>query len=270
MGVHTSEDVFMYYRYDPSIPACIVFLVLFSVSSIAHIYQLFQTRTWILIPLAIGGLGEAVAYGLRIVSINEGPNYSLAIFIAQSNPTLLGPALFAASIYMCLGRVIIATEGECLSPIRVEWLTKFFVAGDVLGLLVQGAGAILLPMGTLQYYYTGSNIIIAGLGILVLSFGVFMTTTAVYHFRLLRRPTTASQDAGLNWRRELRVLYATSAMVFVRSVYRLVEYSQGNAGWLMTQEWSLYVLDAALMFGVLLIFNIWYPSIVKIIKEDAF
>lgn len=45
---------------------------------------------------------------------------------------------------MCLGRIIAATGGEKLSLIRREWLTKFFVGGDVLGLLVQGAGEFVI------------------------------------------------------------------------------------------------------------------------------
>lgn len=44
---------------------------------------------------------------------------------------------------MCLGRIIEATGGEKMSPVRRKWLTKFFVGGDVLGLLVQGAGMFL-------------------------------------------------------------------------------------------------------------------------------
>lgn len=53
---------------------------------------------------------------------------------------LLAPALFAASIYMVLGRIILLVDGEKSSVIRSKWLTKLFVAGDVLSFLVQSAG----------------------------------------------------------------------------------------------------------------------------------
>lgn len=46
--------------------------------------------------------------------------------------------------------------------------------------------------------------------------------------------------------------------MFVRSIYRLVEYGQGNKGYLIRNEWTLYVFDAVLMLGVLLCFNFWY------------
>lgn len=56
MRVKTSEDVFEYYRYSPSIAAAVIFIVLFSSSTALHIYQLIRTRTWIFLPLALGGL----------------------------------------------------------------------------------------------------------------------------------------------------------------------------------------------------------------------
>jgi len=55
MAVHTSDDVFQFYRYSPSIAACVIFIILFSTTTFLHIYQLFQTRAWILVPLVVGG-----------------------------------------------------------------------------------------------------------------------------------------------------------------------------------------------------------------------
>lgn len=55
---------------------------------------------------------------------------------------LIAPALFAASIYMVLGRIIALTEGECHSLIRQKWLTKIFVMGDVVSFIVQAAGEL--------------------------------------------------------------------------------------------------------------------------------
>jgi len=60
----------------------------------------------------------------------------------QSLLLLLAPALFAASIYMVLGRIILLVDGEAHSLIRAKWLTKFFVLGDVLSFLTQSAGEL--------------------------------------------------------------------------------------------------------------------------------
>ncbi|KAF4618135.1 hypothetical protein G7Y89_g14973 [Cudoniella acicularis] len=260
MAVHTSEDVFEYYRYTPSVVACILFIVLFSITTTIHLYQLLRTRAWLLTPLVLGGYGECIGYILRIISSKQSPNYTLGIFIGQASPTLLAPALFTASIYMCLGRIILVIGGAHLSPIRLSWLTPFFVAGDVLGLAIQTAGATIMPRGTLEAYHNGSNIVIAGLAVLVFSFGIFLIVALTFDLRLRRAPTPRSLSTSLNWKSELKVLYISSALIFIRSIYRLAEYSEGNDGWLMRREWTYYVFDAALMWIVLVLFNVYHPS----------
>ena len=64
----------------------------------------------------------------------------MGAFLLQNMLTLLAPALFAATIYMCLGRLIQAVHGEALSPVSPKWMTFLFVTGDVAGLAIQGAG----------------------------------------------------------------------------------------------------------------------------------
>ena len=53
---------------------------------------------------------------------------------------LLAPPLLAASIYMVLGRLIRMLQAEKYSLVRIKWLTKVFVLGDVLSFLAQSAG----------------------------------------------------------------------------------------------------------------------------------
>ena len=70
---------------------------------------------------------------------NPGP-YTLSPYIMQSVLLLVAPALFAASIYMELGRIVLMVDGERSLFIRRTWLTKLFVAGDVLSFLMQSSG----------------------------------------------------------------------------------------------------------------------------------
>lgn len=48
--------------------------------------------------------------------------------------------MFAASVYMELGRIILLVNGEDRSMIRKKWLTKIFVFGDVFSFLLQSGG----------------------------------------------------------------------------------------------------------------------------------
>jgi hypothetical protein len=74
----------------------------------------------------------------------------------------------------------------------------------------------------------------------------------------------------LPWRRHMVVLYITSGLVFVRSVFRVAEYIQGEEGYLLSTEVYLYTFDAALMLVVMGLFNVVHPSqITKLAEQTA-
>lgn len=90
-------------------------------------------------------LVETVGYGARAISANQNPDYTLLPFLVQNLLILLAPSLFAASIYMLLGRVIRVTDGDYRSLIRGRFLTIIFVCGDVISFLVQVGGKNEFP-----------------------------------------------------------------------------------------------------------------------------
>lgn len=45
---------FKLYDYDPSLPAAIVFIVVFSVLAVAQSFALIRNRLWFFIPVSIG------------------------------------------------------------------------------------------------------------------------------------------------------------------------------------------------------------------------
>lgn len=74
------------------------------------------------------------------MSHGQAPNPTIAPYVIETLLLLVAPALFAASIYMTLGRIIISVDGEPYSLIRKRWLTKVFVTSDVICFFVQLAG----------------------------------------------------------------------------------------------------------------------------------
>ena len=136
------DSTFVYYRYDPSRAAAVIFTILFLLTSLLHLYQLIRARTWYFLPLVIGAIFEMIGYIGRILSSTQTPNWTLGPYIIQSIFLLVAPALFAASIYMILGRIIVAIDGERFSLIKKKWLTKIFVMSDVLSFLVLSGGKL--------------------------------------------------------------------------------------------------------------------------------
>jgi hypothetical protein len=198
-------------------------------------------------------------------AISSHDQWALGPFIIQSIFILLGPALFAASIYMILGRLIRHVNGEKYSLIRATWLTKIFVCGDVLSFLMQGSGGgIMSGAGSgdakdaKSKMDLGQNVIIGGLIVQVLFFGSFVVVAAIFHSRARKAPQIRA--LGSAWERYMYLLYGTSVLIFIRSVFRVVEYAQGNDGFLMRHEVFLYVFDSALMLGVMVALNVVYPG----------
>lgn len=83
---------------------------------------------------------EFAGYIARGRSSLESPNYTLEPYIIQSLLLLVAPALFAASIYMELGRLVLMTGGDRALFIRRTRLTKIFVLGDILSFFLQAGG----------------------------------------------------------------------------------------------------------------------------------
>lgn len=51
---------FQLYRYDPSVGAAVVFVILFVLASGLHTYQMIPTKTWFFIPFVVGGYSKSI------------------------------------------------------------------------------------------------------------------------------------------------------------------------------------------------------------------
>ncbi|KAL9624555.1 MAG: hypothetical protein Q9160_001219 [Pyrenula sp. 1 TL-2023] len=253
---------FVPYHYLPSLPAAAVFVAVFAISTLIHLYQCLRTRAFYMIPLIVGGALEVTGYVFRIKSRTEAPDYSLGGYIVQATGILIAPAFTAAIIYIAFGRIVLVVNGDSLSPIRQKFLTIIFVSGDVLSLVVQSNGASIITQKKRNSATIGKWIITIGLIVQVIFFALFMVISIIFYRRLSGSPTpTAKLIPGL-WRKNLYYLYAASVLIMIRSMFRVVEYVQGNDGYLLSHEIFLYLLDATLMATVMLLFNVFHPTMI--------
>jgi len=86
-----------------------------------------------------------------------------------------------------------------------------------------------------------------------------MIIAICFHRRLTLVPTIQSRSS-FPWKKYLWTMYGASFLIMVRSVFRVVEYLQGNDGSLLQHEYYIYALDALLMFAVMIIFNVVHAS----------
>ncbi|KAI9157992.1 Protein RTA1 [Paramyrothecium foliicola] len=250
------------YSYEPSKAAAIIFVVAFALSGLWHIWQVVRLRSWYFTPFIIGCIVEVVGYAGRAINAFEAyGQWSLLPYILQALLLLLGPAFYAASIYMVLGRLIRLLEADQYSMVRLNWLTKIFLFGDILSIAAQGiGGGMLAGADSKSASDRGQMIIIIGLIIQLLFFGMFIVVTALFHYRLHNNPTRASMSIVAPWKKLLQALYVASIFIMIRSIFRVIEYIMGKDGELMKKEFYIYIFDATLMFIVSMIFNIFHPS----------
>ncbi|KAF6825716.1 RTA1 domain protein [Colletotrichum musicola] len=252
-----------FYRFEPSTSAAIFFCIIFILTTALHLFQMIRTKTWYLTAFIVAGFCEFIGYATRAKNTLEEPGcWTLMPYIIQNVLLLIAPALMAASIYMILGRIILLTDGESHALIRRKWLTKIFVTGDVISLLLQsGGGGMMAGAGpTNNFMEIGEKTIIVGLFVQLIVFGFFIVTAALFHRRMALMPTAKSHQPEIRWKKYLLTLYVTSVLIWVRSMFRVIEYLEGNKGHLMTTEVYIFIFDATLMFLVMVWMNWFHPS----------
>ncbi|KAI4111984.1 MAG: hypothetical protein LQ338_008337 [Usnochroma carphineum] len=249
------------YKYTPALVPAIIAIIVFTILTVLHTYRIIKAKLLFCLPFIFGGLLETIGYVGRAIG-HDNP-VSLPAYILQSIFVLVAPALFAASIYMTLGRVIRATRAESLSPVRVNWLTKLFVLGDVITFFIQGGGGGLMASSDQNRFKTGQYTILGGLFLQILIFSLFIVVSIIFHKKLRKQLTRHLVAEDLKWQKMMVVLYVVSALILVRNIFRVVEYIGGRDGPLLRVEWPIYVFDALLMAATMVIWGVWYPNLVR-------
>ncbi len=139
------------------------------------------------------------------------------------------------------------------------------MTGDCIAFVIQAAGATILSSGG-SNTDLGNTIIIVGLVFQIIAFGLFVVAAALFHFRMLKVPTQLAQERP--WTKHMISLYVISMLIFIRSLVRVVEYVQGNAGTIMSHEVYIYIFDAVLMLSAVAIMNVVHPGeVARYVRE---
>ncbi|KAJ3536419.1 hypothetical protein NM208_g6727 [Fusarium decemcellulare] len=256
------------WHYIPSLPAAGIFTGVFALLTLGHSFRMFRHRMWFCIPFVVGGVFEVIGYIGRVLAYeNTG---ELLPYIIHSTFVLLAPVLFAASLYMTLSRIIRSVNGTHCSIIPPRWLTRIFVLGDVVSFIIQGTGAGLRvqagqPDSDIDRAL-GNRIIIGSLVFQLIIFGIYVVTA--WRFNIVFGKDSAAARSTIAWKASLYMLYATSIMVMVRNIFRVVEYAMGSDSYLFTVEWGVYVFDAVLMAVTMALFLWYYPSQLKLVSKS--
>lgn len=115
----------------------------------------------------------------------------------------------------------------------------------------------------------GEKMILGGLFVQILFFSIFIIVSIIFHRRMLSTPLNYI-GTELPWSRYLKILYAVSTLIMVRSVFRVAEYVQGKGGFLQSKEVFIYIFDGALMLVCCGVLNVWHPSGIVDGRKDSY
>ncbi|KAL2783911.1 RTA1-domain-containing protein [Aspergillus keveii] len=242
------------YGYRPSIAIAAFAAAWFFLHSITHTAQTFKYRSWWWLTFSTGLVFEIIGYIARSLSAEKNP-YNLIYSIIQYFFIVTAPVFLAAGVYTILS-ALIARLGNEYSPLRPTFILAFFITSDAISTIVQVAGASLIGVKQSREEdpTTANNILLAGLAYQVFAITIFVLLTATFEFRARR----AIKEHGL---RIFCVFFSISTlMIYMRSIFRLIETAEGLGGKLSTHEVYFACLEMAPIALVALLFCIWHPG----------
>lgn len=254
----SDELLYSTYGYQPVLSAPIIFVILYFLLFLLHLYQNFHYRQWWLTILTLGCIAEAVGNACRIYGHFH--PFNADVYTAMQCILVLTPALFAAIDFAILGKLATLFP-ERYSLVNPRWIMPFFVALDFSSMAVQGGGAGVAASAQAdgEDVDYGGNIVVVGLAIQVLGYVLFNTLLSVFVWRCVKDPPPEEVWNG-KMKNFITATAVSSGLIFVRSVFRLIEMSVGWLGVIAKTEWCYYTFDAALVAVAVFIFNVYNPG----------
>ncbi|KAJ5908232.1 hypothetical protein N7495_000914 [Penicillium taxi] len=243
--------------FCPSIVAAYIFVVIFGLTTVTHVGQAIIYRKFYCWVISMSGFIQFLTYIFRIISINNPASYGN--YAAWFVLILIAPLWTNAFVYMVMGRMVWNfTDDARIGRVRPWWLGVFFVTLDIIALIVQVYGAAQAAGNHISYdtQMTGLHIYMAGVGIQQFFVLVFIVFAIIFHHKVLQQKRLDASKAL--WL--LYVLYTCLALVTMRIIFRLCEYSQGLYSSLPRHEAYQYCLDSLPMFLALVMLNVMHPG----------
>jgi hypothetical protein len=199
-----------------------------------------------------------VGYVFRFLS--AGSPADLGPYIGQSLCIILPPSLYAATIYMIYGRLVLFVDAAEASIIRPTRVTKIFVCGDVMAFFLQAGGGGMMAQASMANM--GQKIMLIGLFVQLAFLGLFLGISLVFWRRMTKssKRYAIPQYGKHTWEALLKMVVGAAVIIILRCIFRVMEFAQGHAGYLASHEIYMYVFDAAPMLGVQIMMHFVYAA----------
>ncbi|CCO37309.1 Protein RTA1 [Rhizoctonia solani AG-1 IB] len=250
-------------HYIPNRPLAIISGLLYLAIPVICIFWARKNWARYMLTIMIGGVCYAIGLFMRL-PFGSNPD-KLGLYIIMNMFTVLSPCAFIATVYMLLGRLALYLDADEYLLVKSRIITKLFLTSDIVTLLVQAAGGGMAAMQSLSDI--GKKIFLIGLIVQLISFALYMCVYAVFLYRMkVNRPEECylprnKADFFSHWTALAGTLVISCIGIFIRSIFRTIENSQGFDGYLATTEVYFYVLDTLPLFIAILVFVVTWPPL---------
>lgn len=268
---NTTHEISPYYGYIPTLYICLIFTGMFALSTFIHLGQAIRYRMWFLLITAFAaGNTELIGWAARLWSHKQPRN--LTPYLIQTITTGNGPTFLIASYFIILAEII-RRLGPCYSRLQPRMYTIIFCGADVFALSIQGVGGGLAATAAganpPKSPALGGNIMLSGIIIQMIAVTFYMILTVEFIVRYLRDkpfqrpnndPPTGNYHLDPKMKSMLLGLAVSTVLIYIRSIYRVVELAGGWSGHIIKTEWYFVAFDGAMILAAMCCLNFFHPG----------
>ncbi|KAK1975695.1 RTA1 like protein [Colletotrichum cereale] len=246
------------YQYRPNLAVNILFLALFALAAVVHVYLGIRWRTWGFMAFMIAGCAsEIVGYTGRILMYYN--PFQFIAFMLQIIFITCGPVYYTAAIYVTIGRAIDSFAPE-LSRVPTKVMYWLFISFDFFCLVLQAAGGALSTTSA-GSSTVGIDLAMAGLVLQVIVLVAFCAVFADYMVRYTRsggaRPLARREKVFFGF------LALAIVLILARCAYRVDELSEGySQSEKLTNEGLFIGLEGVLIICAVFALCLGHPGLV--------
>lgn len=278
-------DMTTSYGYD------IAVTVLWCIVLIIQIMQIPLRETWFSATFIFTCILEIIGFIGRCMGHTD--STALAPILMNSLCLIIAPVFAMGGIYFQLSRLI-NIYGERFSLLKARSYARIFITSDVITFLIQssGGGLVGAEASSNQSLTTGTNIVIGGIALQVLSMSIFLCLLLVFFYKVFIQTRIQHAETGKfqPWllqisQSEIDYLYDNRSThirlpprflfkyfpaaltfsictIFIRCVYRLIQFGQGWGGTLIKNPAYFIALDSVMMLIAIISLTIFHPGFV--------
>ncbi|KAL4881014.1 RTA1 like protein-domain-containing protein [Aspergillus karnatakaensis] len=280
-----SNDTGSYYHYDPSLGAAVVFALLYGAAFIGTVVQWARFRPVVWLVMVLAAAMEAIGYIARVISTRD--TTERIPYVIQFALLILAPVLMAGALYVLFGRIIFLVVPKEQRTLKIcwvppRWITPIFVGFDIIALLMQLVGAVMITSGNgnsqedIDTFNRGRDLALGGVIVQIIAFGIFTVAAVRFNFTSKKfikaefSPLVEGDDSAMSvqdkprkpeWPHLLHCVNFSTGMILIRSIFRMVEFTEGRGGYISTHEWPFYVFDSVPILPCVALFVWWHPSL---------